>query len=569
MDNKVEINVKINRKFVIIIPRNNDVVFLFYIKDLLMMANIEILSSIFDFFEMIVGYYKKLKKENKGNFKVPSRVNIGAVFGGMSSNYSRYKKLKRLPNIWGKNVSDEFIVNDIYKRLFNGGMIPQETLYQSGFVEYIDHLILNRVKNNSKIYNDNKSINRLLQDLKFFKENENYEQYIKCVIGFLNRKPGKVYLSRVKFDICCTESQLHLPNSHDWHFLIKPFRILPFDIGSNLDNIDMKNISDYLTGRYRSIKASKRRDKILCDSSIEYEISEFLELIVYDTGIGSFVIKEPAYIEKELEYFSVEYCKKRRDAHIEILTWKHTQSDKILEIIKHLRDIVFARHESIRKTADTDFECGGISYAMTISFFEVQGKKKQNLNWETCPDWIKKNIIVLLNPDIISMEDSLNFYQEDTLSQQDFCDILDNIDVKTPCIDYERRVHISTYASWAAVVVMGSFDESDIDEYVSLEIELQQKWFYLYCLEKILPNVSSVALNTEGAFLADVKIKNYELSVFEYNIKHIDDPNLPERVKVIKHALVETSTILDMLERYRMKLNFFIEMGSLRNNSNL
>ena len=72
------------------------------------------MDSIFSFFDLIIKYYKHLKKIGKFSFKVPSQVVIGAAFGGLANNYAFYKKDKRLPDLWNQNTSDAFIINDIY-----------------------------------------------------------------------------------------------------------------------------------------------------------------------------------------------------------------------------------------------------------------------------------------------------------------------------------------------------------------------------------------------------------------------------------------------------------------------
>lgn len=159
----------------------------------------EILNNIYDFFSMIIEYYKKLKRDKKYKSKVPSQYDIGMLFSdSLAYNYSAKKRTGRLTNIWSKNATDKFIVDDIYKQLTYGGLIPQEKLRQGEFVRYVDMTIMSGMNNVKKQCTKDESKEALIHDLMIFKEKENYEEYLKCVIEYANRKPGCLYISKFK-----------------------------------------------------------------------------------------------------------------------------------------------------------------------------------------------------------------------------------------------------------------------------------------------------------------------------------------------------------------------------------
>jgi WD40 repeat protein len=226
-----------------------------------MSSNIESLESIFDFFDHIISFYKDAKRDNRFNFKVPSQNDIGSAFGALGSNYSLYKKEKRLPNLWGKNVSKEYIIEDIYNRLYDGGFIPQENKYLSHFTEYMHNRILSG--NNENLVND--SIIVFLKDLDYFSNINDFKNFIKSIIEYSNKNPDDIYKSRSfkytgmildeEFDVNIIEQNKKIKSymkslkkrirKSDWYGKYIELRIkkVVFGIRNILDEVDDKELS--------------------------------------------------------------------------------------------------------------------------------------------------------------------------------------------------------------------------------------------------------------------------------------------------------------------------------------
>ncbi|MEN8904774.1 MAG: hypothetical protein ABF289_02315 [Clostridiales bacterium] len=143
---------------------------------------------------MFLKYYKHLKKNGKWRHRLPSQSSIGSLFGGgLTWNYATYKAKKHMPDIWGNKFTEEQITDDIYNKLSDGGLIPKDNLYKKDMIEYFHTKIINKINNNfSNCVDDAET---LISDLIFFKENENYMQFIKCLIMYSNPKSEQIYVS--------------------------------------------------------------------------------------------------------------------------------------------------------------------------------------------------------------------------------------------------------------------------------------------------------------------------------------------------------------------------------------
>ncbi|MEN8907722.1 MAG: hypothetical protein ABF289_17370, partial [Clostridiales bacterium] len=109
-----------------------------------------------------------------------------------------------------------------------------------------------------------------------------------------------------------------------------------------------------------------------------------------------------------------------------------------------------------------------------------------------------------------------------------------------------------------------NLEEVDIDEYISLDVKIQQQWFYLYCLDKILPQ--NLNIFDSNLTLKELKFKKCELDILENQLKYIDDSGQTGRIEIIQNALIETSKIMHLLNTYKQKLNSYIEIMSIQDN---
>jgi hypothetical protein len=199
---------------------------------------------------------------------------------------------------------------------------------------------------------------------------------------------------------------------------------------------------------------------------------------------------------------------------------------------------------------------------MTLSLFETLEPKNQLFEVAKYPNWLKNNISVLLEPSIIYMEDSMKFCQIDEVENCELNHIINSLNDEATFVDFEKRRHVSAFMSWAAVVVIGELGDVDIEEYIAMEVELQHKWFYVYCLEKNLP-VDIADLKKSKIDIVKLRGLSYEVELFEELIKFFDDSSLPERIKLIQEGLVKTSGLYEILEKVGEKFSFGIERGQI------
>ena len=122
---------------------------------------------------------------------------------------------------------------------------------------------------------------------------------------------------------------------------------------------------------------------------------------------------------------------------------------------------------------------------MTLSFFDIDKSIISSTTFRKYPDWLKSNIYALLDPAVLYLEDSSKFESSSEIGF-DLSKILQEIEIDEDVVDFERHKHVNSFMSWAAVVVCGQLQETDVDEYTTLEVRLQCNWFYVYFLDKCL-----------------------------------------------------------------------------------
>ncbi|MEN8905618.1 MAG: pentapeptide repeat-containing protein, partial [Clostridiales bacterium] len=133
----------------------------------------------------------KLKEENSSTIIV-NQTTIGSIFGSLNNNYYMYKKKGKLPNLWENGTSYDIIVEDIYKKLSEYEIIIQNDEFLKKFVKWLHY----RLSENIKLNNTSTKIVR--DDLNFFYKNNNYTEYIKCLISYSNIDNKNKYTSRKK-----------------------------------------------------------------------------------------------------------------------------------------------------------------------------------------------------------------------------------------------------------------------------------------------------------------------------------------------------------------------------------
>lgn len=341
-----------------------------------------------------------------------------------------------------------------------------------------------------------------------------------------------------------------------------PVRIIPFDLGRQLTSDDIKCIEKQLQLKYKQQEISPRQSSILKGIAQIYKVSDDITVYLYSTGICVFTVAEDAiFFADDYKSFAVSYGKNRKNAHKAFFEWEHRSSASIWEIVTILKKIVrdnTPRKATLRKSASVFFENKGLSYVMTLSMFNLSSEIIKTSSFKNYPDWLKNNIFALLDPALLFLEDSSKF--ESTVDADfDLKKALSELDITEEPTDYERHRHINTYMSWAAVTIFGQLQEADKEEYITLEIQLQSDWFYIYCLDKSLEDMKK----PKRKDVVDIQRHHYEIDLLENRLLDFDDSSMPARVLDIQKGLVETSGLDGSIQHLQRKMQYILEREQL------
>lgn len=340
-------------------------------------------------------------------------------------------------------------------------------------------------------------------------------------------------------------------NEFDVNIEAKPVRLVPLDLGAPIDDVLHRKLSDSL-GKY-PISITERELSLLV-GSVAVRLSPTCRIFMFKTGICVAVIEEQS-INFDKYGFEVEYCTDRKTTHHSLYGWEHRDSAIIMEVVTDLRRIVHEYYEErmmkdkIRISGNSDFENQGMSYVFTLSLFYIQNWNKR---WDLMDDSLKRSILALLDPAILHLEDSAD------LGHKSRSRDLSNMDLSIPPKDYENRVNISTYMSWSSVLVFGDISEEDHSDYVSMEIDIQSKWYYTYCIERDAPSTFESAKERNYSS-AVISTKMNESKMVLENLTY-KGSKLPSRFSAIQKGMVDTSKLIDNYRIYKRKMDFFSEM---------
>ena len=156
------------------------------------------------------------------------------------------------------------------------------------------------------------------------------------------------------------------------------------------------------------------------------------------------------------------------------------------------------------------------------------------------------------------MEDSSKF-ESATEVDFDLNRILKELEINQDLNDYERHRHINTYMSWAAVTTFGQLQAIDKEEYTALEVQLQCDWFYVYCLDKSLDDLTHPTRKD----IVEIQQQNYEVDLLENRLYDFDDSSMPTRILDIQKGLVDTSGLEGNIQHLQRKIRFILERERL------
>lgn len=343
------------------------------------------------------------------------------------------------------------------------------------------------------------------------------------------------------------------------YFEAIPVRIIPFDLGAHITDETGSKINDTLLKITQPKPLTQRESACMAGCLYAGTLADDCNYNIFDTGICVITIKDKS-IELNTEMFAIDYGNNRKENHGKIFSWEHPLSEDIRRFIEALREIVHSSAEKIRLSGYNTFENQGMSYVMTLSFFHMPDMCVI-FDKDKLPRSVKQNLSAILDPSILFLEDSA-IYNNDSGTELKKR-ILSNLDDDLSYPDYEKRKHICAFMSWSSVIVLGNISEMDYLDYVSLEINLQNSWYYVYCLEKEIEDYS--AENHEGLTQREVQLKINEISMYSGDLVHFRDSSLPSRYINLQKGLVRTSGLNTHINRYLSKLKNICKMLQLEN----
>lgn len=341
-----------------------------------------------------------------------------------------------------------------------------------------------------------------------------------------------------------------------------PIRIIPFDFGRRLTNNDLMLIETALLPTFTRLEVTPRQNSILKGLAFLFRICKNISAYLYTNGICVIVVEESKIrFQSNYEKFSIPYGENRKKAHSAFFKWEHEVSPLIWDVIEKLRKIIrdnTPRKVTLRKSGSEQFENKGLSYIMTLSMFDVSKDIVNSTSFKNYPDWLKSNIYALLDPAVLYLEDSSKF---ESVSEVEFdlSKILKELEISEDLTDYERHRHINTYMSWAAVTIFGQLQESDKEEYIALEVQLQSDWYYVYCIDKSLDDIS----NPTKKDIVDIQRQHYEIDLLDNRLFDFDDSSMPTRVLDVQRGLVETSGLSGNIQHLQRKMQYILERERL------
>ena len=344
-----------------------------------------------------------------------------------------------------------------------------------------------------------------------------------------------------------------------------PVRIIPFDLGRALTEADLRRMDALIEKEYQRFEISPRQRPIMKGCDAAFRVNEHLSGYIYTNGICVMVIKEPPLdLTDEYQYFSVPYGENRKAAHDRLFHWTHPDSADIARVLQELRSLVYnntRKKKELRKSSRADFEYQGLSYIMTLSLFSTLAEATiGTAGFKKYPRWLKNNLYALLDPSVVYLEDSGKFVPSGP-DEVDSLRLLNNLEPPEDLKDHERHRHMDVYMSWAAVVLVGQIQPVDREEYITLEVQLQSDWFYVYCMEKSL---DSTAVPKKQQMI-ELQQKSYELDLLCNRLYDFDDSSLPARILEVQKGLVETSGLATNIEHAQKRIRFILEKEKLSN----
>jgi|GEM_PF-2815893 len=341
-----------------------------------------------------------------------------------------------------------------------------------------------------------------------------------------------------------------------------PVRIVPFDLGVGLTDEMKDRIKAFAQekGILHDIDDNKREKTIIKKCTIKCIFPGGTSLYVFDFGIAVMAFTDGS-MDLNIDDFAVDYCIDRKNDHASVRKIEHPAMTDAYDTIQGFRRIVHdlrGKKDEIRRSGNIDHEKGedSLMYAMSLSFFKYLFEGKKDIcSWDGMPDWVKRNVSVLMDPAILYLEDSKMLSGNTEKKEEWKKEVFDNICTDRAYPDYERRPNLYTFMSWSAVVILGNIDGSVKEEYTALEVNLQANWYYVHCMDRYLPDNAKEAVKRRIK-AAHIKELYNESEVLVDILTHVPDTSVPSRFRDIQKGLTKTSEFVSENERYQRKLRY-------------
>lgn len=342
----------------------------------------------------------------------------------------------------------------------------------------------------------------------------------------------------------------------------KPVRLVPFDLGSSIDSATEDRIIKYLDDTTGIVRRDPKFRSLNPQCFVSSRIESDCCLDLFETGIAVFTIFDGEMTFEDPDHFSIEYNESRRLNHNLLFSWTHSKSDKMKQTLIALRNIVKSGCKHLRESASFDYETNGMSYIMTVSFFDYSNPSGL-YKYDEYPHPIKNNILALLDPSLLYLEESGQSKLSTGSDLEKNRRVIDNLDA-TPLIDYDSRRNLSAHMSWSAVVIIGELNETNITDYVFAEINLQHEWFLVHCIVGSTPS-SADDSEKRKMRIQDIQTAIADLDMVSDRLYASNHSNLPTRFMRINRGLIETSGIESVIERESRRLGHIMESLNLEN----
>jgi hypothetical protein len=350
-------------------------------------------------------------------------------------------------------------------------------------------------------------------------------------------------------------------------------RMIPFDLGVEINDSNKDVIISIIKGINEKYPGTVYGDQWDTGKEINIPncvISERLlglRVNIFDTGIGVMTFTEKSVEYRNDSNFSIKYRETKRNEHKAIKGCDHDLSKTTQCFVKKVAESLTENNNKVRKTKKEQKteKCGGnpsdsdnshykVPYVFSMSFFDCNGLNvgQQDFDSNNIPNWLKPNIMVMLDPALLDIERSKR--QETKENEADArSKMLNAIDISEFPHDYDSRRYIASFMSWSTVIVFGDIDYEEMEEYVSLEIGLQSNWHYFYRLNDHIPNDIKTAEKMDWT-PSKIRTSVYEIENRIANFTHIQNADASSNMLKIQKGLMKTSELIYHAEICEKKL---------------